>query len=137
MGTFLTSYKGTFSKSRDSEFGRDLPFSQIELSPDRFSGYYIDVKRLWNSVYQKIFPSKAEYPVSVNFFKRKVPSDLLLRHHREVEIQFIKRGLGAYIIGRRQYQFGKNSVLVVKPCEKHCYMHWPGQCIEKITLIFS
>lgn len=95
------------------------------------------MRRLLNSIRQKLFSSGNDFPVKINFGRGRSGSDLFLRHHPEAEIQFIRRGRGAYYINDRRYPFARNTVLVIKPNLKHRYMHWTGQYIEKITLMFS
>ena len=95
------------------------------------------MKGLFNSIRQKVFPLKTEFPIKLGFCRGKFGSDFLLRHHPEAEIQFIKKGMGAYYIRNRRYPFVRNTVLLIKPNLKHRYMHWTGQYVEKIALMFS
>ncbi|MBI2438458.1 MAG: helix-turn-helix transcriptional regulator [Lentisphaerae bacterium] len=89
------------------------------------------------SFFQKIFSSRGDFPVKISFKRGRFGSDFILRHHPEAEIQFIKKGLGAYYVGNRRYPFARNALLFIKPNAMHRYMHWTGQYVEKITLVFA
>ncbi|MDD3927639.1 MAG: AraC family transcriptional regulator [bacterium] len=68
--------------------------------------------------------------------KRATYNNLSLRYHKEVELQFIKKGQGAYFIQDQNYAFKKNSLIIILPYEVHRLIAHPGLYIEKWLALF-
>ncbi|MDD5676615.1 MAG: AraC family transcriptional regulator [Kiritimatiellae bacterium] len=95
-----------------------------------------------HSFYQQIHYLDDRIPVLVNWIRyppphNKIKKGLWLGYHPDVEFQFIVQGKGAYFIGRQEYPFERNSFLIVFPNEHHFWKSAPGDCVEKISLIFQ
>jgi AraC-like DNA-binding protein len=58
-------------------------------------------------------------------------------YHSEIEIQFIIQGHGQYFIKDTNYEFNKNSVLIIHNNEVHTYVPSEDCFINKISLTFS
>ena len=63
-------------------------------------------------------------------------SGLWLRYHADVECQFIIQGRGAYFIDGREYQFERDSFLIIFPNNPHFLRPGCNGPLEKISLIF-
>lgn len=80
-------------------------------------------------------------PVAIGHEKRyltpaRLKRSLWLKYHADVECQFIIQGQGAYFIDGREYQFGRDSFLVIFPNNPHFLKPAHNCWIEKISLIF-
>lgn len=82
-----------------------------------------------------------QVPVSIGHEKRHVTpaefrSGLWLRYHADVECQFIIQGKGAYFIDGHEYQFERDSFLIMFPNNPHFFKSEHNCRIEKISLVF-
>lgn len=84
-----------------------------------------------------IFKSSVECPVKILYVKGTPPLSSSLAYHPEMEIQYIKRGQGAYFIHNNNYPFQKNSLLVIKPNYIHRIDNELSLYVEKYSFCFD
>ncbi len=84
-----------------------------------------------------IFKSSTECPVKILYVCGKPSLPSSLTYHREIEIQYIKRGQGAYFIHDHNYSFHKNSLLVIRPDELHRIDIELTPYVEKYSICFA
>lgn len=66
---------------------------------------------------------------------RKKP--MCLAYHSTVELQFIKRGKGAYFVEGERCPFSGGTLIVIHPNEIHCQMVEENEEVEKATIFFD
>ncbi|MDD4558580.1 MAG: AraC family transcriptional regulator [bacterium] len=84
-----------------------------------------------------VFNAPVECPVKINFNQGTYAFSGSLAYHQEMEIQYIRKGQGAYFIRDRSYPFHTNSLLVVRPGEIHRLELVPSAYIEKYSFCFA
>jgi len=84
-----------------------------------------------------VFESSAECPVKILYVQGAPPFPGPLAYHHEMEIQYIKRGQGAYFIRDRNYSFHRNSLLVIRPDEIHRIDIGLSSYVEKYSFCFT
>lgn len=87
--------------------------------------------------YQHIVFPDPRYPVIVTRWSRATPSHSPLNYHREAELQFVKRGRGAYLVDGDRYPFERNTLIVISPHQVHRWEYEPDMAIERVSLMFS
>ncbi|MDD4153149.1 MAG: AraC family transcriptional regulator [bacterium] len=86
-------------------------------------------------VHEPVLMHPDDPPIIVSW-ARAIFNNHALTYHREVELQFIKQGQGAYFIQDQNYAFKKNSLVVIRPNELHRLIPHPGLRLEKYTVLF-
>ncbi|MBU4428264.1 MAG: AraC family ligand binding domain-containing protein, partial [Verrucomicrobia bacterium] len=84
----------------------------------------------------EMFPSPKNFPFYLDWYRS--PGGVLhpIKAHREVEIQYIKTGTGAYAIGRHIHSFSRQTVFVIQPNESHRFLPKPCVLVEKAFVAF-
>lgn len=86
---------------------------------------------------EKILFEQKDFPVCAGCFHGKASISSRPLYHSEIEFQLICQGRGHYYINGRNYQFQKNSVLIIHENEIHNYLAHPASSIIRYNLIFS
>ncbi len=84
-----------------------------------------------------VFNVPVECPVKINFNQGTYSSSGSLAYHHEMEIQYIRKGQGAYFIRDRSYPFHNSSLLVIRPDEIHRLELAVSAYIEKYSFCFA
>ncbi|MDD3927761.1 MAG: AraC family transcriptional regulator [bacterium] len=85
--------------------------------------------------HQVIFEGAVELPVSAGWTRSRYP-EKQLAYHEEYEYHLIKRGCGAYFIVDRQYEYRKDTLIIIRPNEVHRCIPVPNAYLEKASLLF-
>lgn len=80
--------------------------------------------------------SQKDFPVSIEWTRGIVGFPYRLARHREIEIQYIKRGDCSYFISGKHYPVEQNSLLIIQPYESHNFVPKADGWIEKCSLVF-
>lgn len=95
------------------------------------------------AVYQRISSSPGDFPLRIDRtctpplgMATSGKASGGLHYHREIELQYIKRGSGAYFIGGKRYPFRRDSLLIIRPYEVHNHAWDVDSCLEKVTVMF-
>ena len=87
-------------------------------------------------VHEAVFGKPTRFPITV-FWNAGPPTGLhVLKEHDEIEIQYIRRGSGAYAIGRRIYPFRRHTLFVIQPNVPHRFQPEPDVVLDKVYLAF-
>ncbi len=86
-------------------------------------------------VHEPVLMHPDDPPIIVSW-ARAIFNNHALTYHREVELQFIRQGQGAYFIQDQNYAFKKNSLIVIRPNELHRLIPHPDLRLEKYTVLF-
>ncbi|MDD3926986.1 MAG: AraC family ligand binding domain-containing protein, partial [bacterium] len=84
-----------------------------------------------------VFKSPVECPVKIHYDQGERSYSGSLAYHFEMEIQYIRKGQGAYFIRDRSYPFHTNSLLVIRPGEIHRFDPVVPAYIEKYSFCFA
>ncbi len=90
-----------------------------------------------NSICNPVFKASVKCPVNILYVHGVPPSPGPFAYHQEMEIQYIKRGRGAYFIQGNDYSFHKNSLLVIRPDEIHRINIEHSPYVEKYSFCFA
>ncbi|MDD3925862.1 MAG: helix-turn-helix transcriptional regulator [bacterium] len=85
--------------------------------------------------HEAIFEGPMELPVKAVWTRSRYP-EKQLAYHEEYEYHLIKRGCGSYFIVDRQYEYRKNTLVIIRPNEVHRCIPAPGSYLEKASLFF-
>lgn len=91
-------------------------------------------KIIARSVLERFFAHTADFPVVVIGLRTKEGESYPFLYHRELEFHYIKKGRGTYFIRDRQYNFRRNTLLIVRPREVHRLIPQAGSQVEKLAL---
>ncbi|MDO9542731.1 MAG: AraC family transcriptional regulator [Kiritimatiellia bacterium] len=87
-------------------------------------------------VREVIFPTPEDVPVKLRWRRTEGGCLHSLAVHAEVEIQYIKLGIGAYVIGRRIWPFRCRNMFVIQPNVPHRFQPNPQGVVEKAFVAF-
>ena len=74
-------------------------------------------------------------PVKAVWTRSRYPEQQLA-YHEEYEYHLIKRGCGSYFIVNRDYEYRKNTLIIIRPNEVHRCRPAPDAYLEKASLFF-
>lgn len=77
-----------------------------------------------------------ENPVYIRWERRHIRKAFPSHWHDNMEIQFVKEGIGCYFFEGAAVSFRRNSVIVIQPHEIHRLAHSKGM-VEKWCLLFN
>lgn len=85
--------------------------------------------------HEVIFKGPLELPVKAVWTRSRYP-EKQLAYHEEYEYHLIKRGCGSYFITDRQYEYSKNTLIIIRPNEIHRCIPVMNTYLEKASLFF-
>lgn len=88
-------------------------------------------------IFEQICYETPEIPIRIRDINRVYPVPPLLNYHSDVEIQLITQGSGSCYINGRHYPFSRNTLLIIPPNAKHCFIPLPAKTIHKFLVNFS
>lgn len=89
--------------------------------------------KIW---YERRLASPAD-PITITWDRERNPKPYPLAWHDEIEIQFIKEGVGAYFVEGVVVPFKKNSVIVIQSREIHRRLAHPDSRVARWAVFFN